>query len=262
MPSSILADPAHADELAAVVRRCCHDPHPFVRAEAVVVRSVSFTDRLRRCRVRNAVCSRWLVVGRSCVQAFGRLFHRVKGQVPMLRERAMLPMMVRLMNVRCRRPTRWCSLPCAARALGNVVLASDTHPRHHYHHHHQDHAKRVAQRAVRIIAACGPEGELLLVETLQRDRSATVRASACYGLGQLGVGSLRSLVLALCDSSEQVRRGVLRLPPRRSRTDLAGRNPHPCLCLCLCLRVYRFVTQLGQRCAPSGGRPSLRRVVR
>jgi len=69
----------------------------------------------------------------------------------------------------------------------------------------QDTHTSVAQSAAQALASCGPEGELMLVETLQRASNASVRAAACVGLARVGTPAVRSLLLALRDRSSQVR---------------------------------------------------------
>ena len=71
-----------------------------------------------------------------------------------------------------------------------------------------DPDKIVRLVAAESLAKHGPEGELLLVEAVQRDESALVRAAALHGLMRVGGQSLRSIIGALCDDSKAVRRAA------------------------------------------------------
>jgi HEAT repeat protein len=83
---------------------------------------------------------------------------------------------------------------------------------------------RDVDEVVRMVAAeslakAGPEGELLLVEAVQRDTIPIVRAAAVHGLMRVGRTTMRSIVGALCDPEAVVRDAAglaLRSIPRRA----------------------------------------------
>ena len=72
----------------------------------------------------------------------------------------------------------------------------------------KDQVKEIRDICVECIVAVGPQGELTLIEALTKDSNHIVRAQAAKGLGLIGPGSFRTLVLGLHDSHPYVRKSV------------------------------------------------------
>ncbi len=51
----------------------------------------------------------------------------------------------------------------------------------------------------------GPQGELLFIEGVTKDKNPVIRRECAYGLGEIGASTFRTLLLALHDSSRTVR---------------------------------------------------------
>lgn len=64
-----------------------------------------------------------------------------------------------------------------------------------------DKSKSVRQSAVLSIQNFGPQGELMLIEGVTKDKNANVRADCALGLGHIGTQSFRILLIALNDDS-------------------------------------------------------------
>lgn len=73
------------------------------------------------------------------------------------------------------------------------------------YHALSDSGELVRLTAAELLAKAGVEGELLLVEAVQRDASAVVRSAAVHGLMRIGARAWRSLLLALGDNEASVR---------------------------------------------------------
>lgn len=58
----------------------------------------------------------------------------------------------------------------------------------------------VRESAVLCIKNFGAHGELLFIEGVCKDQNPQIRAECALGLGQIGVQTFRSLLLALHDS--------------------------------------------------------------
>ena len=72
----------------------------------------------------------------------------------------------------------------------------------------KDQVKEIRDICVECIVAVGPQGELTLIEALTKDSSHIARAQAAKGLGLIGPGSFRTLILGLHDSHPHVRKSV------------------------------------------------------
>jgi HEAT repeat protein len=63
----------------------------------------------------------------------------------------------------------------------------------------------VRRAALVSIQNFGPQGELMFIEGVTKDRSHAVRQECAYGLGKIGVSAFRTLLIALTDSVQAVR---------------------------------------------------------
>lgn len=72
----------------------------------------------------------------------------------------------------------------------------------------KDPCKEVRDICIICIANTGPQGELTLIEALTKDSNHIIRAQASKGLGLLGPGSFRTLILGLHDCHPYVRKTV------------------------------------------------------
>eukprot|EP01017_Pseudomicrothorax_dubius_P042162 TRINITY_DN6841_c0_g1_i5.p1 TRINITY_DN6841_c0_g1~~TRINITY_DN6841_c0_g1_i5.p1 ORF type:complete len:898 (-),score=219.15 TRINITY_DN6841_c0_g1_i5:408-3101(-) len=72
----------------------------------------------------------------------------------------------------------------------------------------QDSAQEIRELAVASIAAFGPQGELVFIEGLTKDRNATIRVECAKGLGMMGVQTFRALLFGLRDVDEAVRKAT------------------------------------------------------
>lgn len=102
----------------------------------------------------------------GAVKTLHALGVRAEEQVPELRQRQVLPVLFRLLG---------------------------------------DPSKGVRESAADALAATAPQGELLLLEGLQRVGSSRVRCAAAYGLARCGAQNSLALVLALRDAAAPVR---------------------------------------------------------
>eukprot|EP00164_Ancoracysta_twista_P016984 GFYU01028757.1.p1 GENE.GFYU01028757.1~~GFYU01028757.1.p1 ORF type:complete len:970 (+),score=200.80 GFYU01028757.1:139-3048(+) len=73
----------------------------------------------------------------------------------------------------------------------------------------KDKDKGVRESAAECLAACGPHGELLLIEGVLKDPAVMVRMAAAYGLHVVGPSSIRTLLLAMNDQNVNVRVQVI-----------------------------------------------------
>lgn len=69
----------------------------------------------------------------------------------------------------------------------------------------QDKAEIVRESAILCIKNFGAHGELMFIEGVSKDPNPAVRAECALGLGEIGVQTFRSLLLALHDGSQQVK---------------------------------------------------------
>ena len=106
------------------------------------------------------------IVRSSCIAALAKLSRGSREKVPYLRIRCLHPRIYRSMS---------------------------------------DPDEVVRMVAAESLAKAGPEGELLLVEAVQRDSFPLVRAAAIHGLMRVGNSTLRSIVGALDDPAPSVR---------------------------------------------------------
>lgn len=69
----------------------------------------------------------------------------------------------------------------------------------------KDKSIGVRESAVLCIKNFGAHGELIFIEGVCKDENPSIRAECALGLGQIGVQTFRSLVLALHDSQQIVK---------------------------------------------------------
>ena len=72
----------------------------------------------------------------------------------------------------------------------------------------KDPCKEIRDICISCIVSTGPQGELTLIEALTKDSNHIVRAQAAKGLGLIGPGSFRTLILGLHDCHPYVRKTV------------------------------------------------------
>jgi HEAT repeat protein len=72
----------------------------------------------------------------------------------------------------------------------------------------KDKESTIQQYAINCIKALGPQGELIFIEGLVNDPNPVIRANCAIGLGEIGVHTIRTLLVGLHDEEEGVRTTV------------------------------------------------------
>jgi HEAT repeat protein len=72
----------------------------------------------------------------------------------------------------------------------------------------KDPTREVRDASTIGIVSTGPQGQLMLIEAMTKDESPLVRAQAIRGLGEIGPGTFRSLLLGLHDPHHTVRKAA------------------------------------------------------
>ena len=72
----------------------------------------------------------------------------------------------------------------------------------------KDKDSSIQRYAITCIKSLGPQGELILIEGFVKDANPIVRANCAIGLGELGVHTIRTLLVGLHDEDDGVRATV------------------------------------------------------
>jgi len=69
----------------------------------------------------------------------------------------------------------------------------------------QDPAQEMRTMALQSIYSFGPQGELMLIEGLAKDKNPVIRGECAKGLGLFGPHTFRAIIFGLRDAEESVR---------------------------------------------------------